>query len=83
MRFAILAAGLLLAACDNAKDWENEQAELANELNATEPAPDPNSMSDTDYINEAAAANDMNAAAPAANDVNVVSENAPAATPEG
>jgi hypothetical protein len=68
MRFAILIPALLLAACDSGPEWENEQATLANELNATAPAADQNA-SETDYINTASpAANDVNAAAPAANE---------------
>ena len=81
MRRAIILPALLLAACNNAGEWENEQANLANELNATEPAAEVSAgdtnviATDTDYINETA---------PAANDVNVTQpvENQAAPPPE-
>jgi hypothetical protein len=70
MRAAILIATLMLAACGAAPDWENEQAELANELNATSPAADQsNVLANTDYLNATSpAANDVNVAMPAANE---------------
>jgi hypothetical protein len=77
MRYAMLIPALLLAACNNAPNWENEQSELANDLNATAPTGDEsNAASGTDYVNEAA---------PAANEANAVSpvENAPGPAPQG
>jgi hypothetical protein len=66
MRRAILVAAiLLLGACNNRGNWENEQAELANELNA--------STSETNAVNATApAANEINATTgnAAENDVN-------------
>lgn len=78
MRRAILvAAVLLLAACNNRGNWENQQAELANDLNAG--AQESNEVNAT-----APAANEVNATAGdvAANDVNAA---APLneATPKG
>lgn len=82
MRIALIIPALLLAGCDNAKEWENEQAELANELNATSPA---DTEDGTDYLNATSPANDLNATEPAANDVNAAStaENEAAPPPEG
>jgi hypothetical protein len=58
MRSAILVATiLLLSACNSRSNWANQQAELANDLNA----------SSSSAV--------VNAAAPAANDVNAVADN--------
>jgi len=87
MRFAILVPVLMLAACDSAKKWENQQAELANEANGVMPAEEPaNVGADTDYVNATSpAANDVNAVAPDSSEVNESSpvENEPAPPPEG
>ena len=81
MRYAVLIAALMLAGCNNAGEWENEQAELANELNGTAPAAESNGL-ETDYLNTAEpAANDVNATAPADNDVNTVAPAANETTP--
>jgi hypothetical protein len=58
MRSAILVATiLLLSACNSRSNWANQQAELANDLNAS------------------SSSAEVNAAAPAANDVNAVADN--------
>ena len=83
MRLAIIIPALLLAACNNAGEWENEQAELANEANGIVPAAESNGL-ETDYLNTAEpAANDVNAAAPAENAVNAVSANETTPPPAG
>ena len=68
MRSAILVATiLLLSACNSRSNWANQQAELANDLNAS---------SSSAEVNAAApAANEVNATTPAANDVNAVADN--------
>lgn len=58
-RLVLVATVLLLAGCNDRGQWENQQAELANE--ASPPA--------------AAPANEVTAAAPAANDVNAAEGN--------
>ena len=63
-RLVLVATVLLLAGCNDRGQWENQQAELANE--ASPPA--------------AAPANEVTAAAPAANDVNAVATDVNAAT---
>jgi len=63
-RLVLVATVLLLAGCNDRGQWENQQAELANE--ASPPA--------------AAPANEVTSAAPAANDVNAVSTDVNAAT---
>ena len=74
-RHLVLVAPLLLAACNSAAEWENQQAQLANEANGVTAAPEEtNVLADTDYINTASPAeNDVNAASTADNDVNEVS----------
>ena len=70
MRRAIIISALLLAGCDSGPQWENEQHELTNELNATAPAANEsnNILADTDYLNETSpASNAVNAADPASN----------------
>ena len=58
MRSAILVATiLLLSACNSRSNWANQQAELANDLNAS------------------SSSAEVNAPAPAANDVNAVADN--------
>jgi hypothetical protein len=75
MRRSIVIFALLLAGCNDAGQWENEQNELANELNGTAPvADDTNLSSETDYLNTTG--NDANATSPTQNDLNAV---APAA----
>ena len=63
MRCAIIISALLLAGCDSGPQWENEQHELENELNATGPVVEEsnNILADTDYLN------DVNAAEPVGN----------------
>jgi len=63
-RLVLVATVLLLAGCNDRGQWENQQAELANE--ASPPA--------------AAPANEVTSAVPAANDVNAVSTDVNAAT---
>ena len=78
MRSAMIIPALLLAACNNAGEWRNEQAELANELNPPAPAAPPETLSEeTDYLNAASpAGNDANATAPVGNDLNAVENEA-------
>ena len=82
MRSAMIIPALLLAACNNAGEWRNEQAELANELNPPAPAAPETLSEETDYLNAASpAANDANATAPAANDANATTPAANEAEP--
>lgn len=69
-RQLVLIAPLLLAACDRAPEWRNQQAELANKANGIAPAAEESNtlLADTDYINETApAGNEVNEMAPDAN----------------
>ena len=69
MRRAILISALLLAGCGSGPAWENEQSELANDLNATAPAMANSNASETDYLNETTpAVNDANAMSPVENE---------------
>jgi hypothetical protein len=68
-RAVIVATVLLLAACNNSPNWEKEQAELANELNASTTA-DANVAAPAAVDANAETANDVNAASSDANDVN-------------
>lgn len=82
MRHVILIAPLMLAACNYAGDWENEQAQLANEANGVAPASGPSNGLETDYLNTAEpAANDASATAPADNEVNAAAPVANETTP--
>ena len=56
MRSAMIIPALLLAACNNAGEWRNEQAELANELNPPAPAAPETLSEETDYLNAASPA---------------------------
>jgi hypothetical protein len=68
MRRAILVVTVLvLAACNNRGNWENQQAQLANELNVA------TATDETDVA--APAENDVNATATDANDMNSVGNN--------
>ncbi len=72
MRRAILVATvLLLSACNARSNWANQQAELANDLNASSSAAEVNATAPA--ANEAAPANDVNATAgnEAGNEVNM------------
>jgi hypothetical protein len=82
-RLILVSTLLLLAACNDRGQWENEQAELANE--ASPPAAQAN-----DVTAAAPAANDVNAVAgndvnAATTDMNDVNSAAPAneAAPKG
>lgn len=50
MRFALVIPLLLLGACNSAEKWENQQSELANEI---DPPPPEESEPPTDYLNGA------------------------------
>ena len=54
MRLALITAALLVAGCNDAGQYENEQVLLENEENGIVPEePSPNIMQDTDYLNGA------------------------------
>lgn len=85
MRRAILVASvLLLSACNSRSNWANQQAELANDLNASSSSAANEVGAPAPAANEAAPANDVNATAAngAGNEVNMT---APAneAAPKG
>ncbi len=85
MRRAILVASvLLLSACNSRSNWANQQAELANDLNASSSSATNEASAPAPAANEAAPANDVNAMAAngAGNEVNMT---APAneAAPKG
>jgi hypothetical protein len=85
MRRAILVASvLLLSACNSRSNWANQQAELANDLNASSSSAANEVSAPAPAANEAAPANDVNATAAngAGNEVNMT---APAneAAPKG
>jgi hypothetical protein len=73
MRLVLIIPALLLAGCNNAGNWKNQQAELADDLNGPATADNSAGGSDTDYVNATAPdanemdAADMNAADNAAN----------------
>lgn len=89
MRRLMLAATLLLlAGCNSRTNWENEQAQLRNELNAS--STEANDAAAAPAANDvnAVAGNDVNAATTDMNDVNSAApanEEAPAneAAPQG
>jgi hypothetical protein len=77
MRFAMIIQALLLAACNNAGEWRNEQAELANELNPPPPPANDTLAAETDYLNAASSeGNEVTTNAADGNDTNAVANEA-------